>query len=366
MSAQLQSSLPRVNTSFLPILLKGHERSITTVKYNQDGDLIFTAAKDNTPTVWYAETGERLGTYSHHRGAVLDIDPSWDSKHVLTACADGSARLFEATTGKYIARMPHNGAVRACAWGESSRQYATASDPFHSRDLGCLNIFDMPTEDVMEQAPNPTQDPAPLHLPKHEIHVDDNDKAVCLGWTIADQHIIAGFDSGIIVKYDAEYAKEVARNTKAHRDRVNRLTFNRDKTLLVSASRDCFAKMIDPNNLEIIKEYRTARPVNGAVISPTHPHVLVGGGQDAQSVTTTGASSGKFETRFFHMIYGEEFGRVKGHFGPINALAVHPYGKSFASGSEDGFIRLHRFESSYLSTPDLIPHDLKTQTNSVF
>ena len=26
-----------------PILLKGHERSITCVKYNMDGDLLFTA-----------------------------------------------------------------------------------------------------------------------------------------------------------------------------------------------------------------------------------------------------------------------------------------------------------------------------------
>jgi len=26
-----------------PILLKGHERSITCVKYNADGDLLFTA-----------------------------------------------------------------------------------------------------------------------------------------------------------------------------------------------------------------------------------------------------------------------------------------------------------------------------------
>lgn len=46
-----------------PILLKGHERSITTVKFNADGDLLFTAAKDTKPTVWYSETGERLGTY---------------------------------------------------------------------------------------------------------------------------------------------------------------------------------------------------------------------------------------------------------------------------------------------------------------
>lgn len=47
-----------------PILLKGHDRSITTVKYGPDGDLIFTAAKDQKPTVWYADSGERIGTFS--------------------------------------------------------------------------------------------------------------------------------------------------------------------------------------------------------------------------------------------------------------------------------------------------------------
>ena len=41
----------RASTQFLPILLKGHERSITTVKYNGDGDLIFTAVKDQTTVV---------------------------------------------------------------------------------------------------------------------------------------------------------------------------------------------------------------------------------------------------------------------------------------------------------------------------
>lgn len=54
------------------------------------------------------------------------------------------------------------------------------------------------------------------------------------------------------------------------------------------------------------------------------------------SVTTTSSSVGKFEARFFHMIYEEEFGRVKGHFGPINVLAVNPNGLSYASGAEDG------------------------------
>ena len=45
----------------------------------------------------------------HHKGAVWDMDPNWDSTYLATACADGCARLFEVTTGKYIARMPHRG-----------------------------------------------------------------------------------------------------------------------------------------------------------------------------------------------------------------------------------------------------------------
>ena len=55
---------------------------------------------------------------------------------------------------------------------------------------------------------------------------------------------------------------------------------------------------------------------------------MIGGGQDARDVTTTSTKDGKFEARFFHLLMEEEFGRIKGHFGPINTLAFHPDGRT--------------------------------------
>ena len=58
--------------------------------------------------------------------------------------------------------------------------------------------------------------------------------------------------------------------------------------------------------------------------------VVLGGGQEAREVTKTTTKAGKFDARFYHMIYEEEIGRVKGHFGPINSLKFHPDGKRLA------------------------------------
>jgi len=57
-----------------------------------------------------------------------------------------------------------------------------------------------------------------------------------------------------------------------------------------------------------------------------------------------------FELAFFNMIYENEIAYIKGHFGPVNSLDFHPSGKSVASGSEDGTIRIHEFDQEYFTS----------------
>jgi translation initiation factor 3 subunit I len=64
-------------------------------------------------------------------------------------------------------------------------------------------------------------------------------------------------------------------------------------------------------------------------------------------VTTTAARQGKFEARFYHKIFEDEIGRVRGHFGPLNTVAADPTGKGYASGGEDGYVRVHHFDKGY-------------------
>jgi hypothetical protein len=46
------SDSPSHTTTMRPILLSGHERALTQVKYNADGDIIFSVSKDHVVCAW--------------------------------------------------------------------------------------------------------------------------------------------------------------------------------------------------------------------------------------------------------------------------------------------------------------------------
>jgi translation initiation factor 3 subunit I len=165
-------------------------------------------------------------------------------------------------------------------------------------------------------------------------------------WTSLNKEILAYDAAGCISFYDPDNGSFLE-SLQVHKKQIKDVQFNRSKTLMISASVDMTAVVTDLTAKKAIKKFETDRPVNSAALSPIKEHVFMGGGQDAQSVTTTSGKSGKFEVRLFHLVYQEEFGRIKGHFGPINTLAICPDGRSFVSGGEDGYCRLHHLGKEY-------------------
>lgn len=322
-----------------PILLKGHTRSITYVKYNKDGDLLFTCSKDHVPTVWRADSGERLGTYDGHTGTVWGLDITPDSKLLLTASADQSVRLWDVQTGACLFTWEHKGAVRSVAWAEGDREFATCSDPFGMDVPARINIY--PFADT---ASGQSKEPRCVIVDKDA----PRSKVSRVAWLASNATLLAAYDTGALRLYDPATGAKLLQ-VAAHGALVTSVSFNLSKTLLVTSSTDRTAKLWDTSNLAggAIKTYVTDTPMNAAVITPGREMVVVGGGQEAMEVTTTAAGAGKFESRFYHMVFQNELGRIRGHFGPINTLAFNPDGRSFASGAEDGFIRLHHLDAEY-------------------
>uniref|UniRef100_A0A7R9ZSR1 Eukaryotic translation initiation factor 3 subunit I n=1 Tax=Craspedostauros australis TaxID=1486917 RepID=A0A7R9ZSR1_9STRA len=324
-----------------PYLLQGHERPITVVKYNHDGDLLFSASKDQIPSVWRSENGDRLGTFTGHKGTIWDLDCDRFSKHLLTASADTTCKLWSCETGECLKTFTHRGPVRGVTWAEDNKRFATISDPFVEHNAK-ISIFDIESDD--------TEPIKEIDIPKEAKRVN----ATNITWTYLNEHLLVSMDNGYIRLYDPESGK-IVNEFMAHEKKINRLQFNLEKTLFITSSADFTSKLYDAVNLKHLKTYKTDRPVNDAVISEHKDHILLGGGQEAMSVTTTSGKVGKFETRFFHLVYEEEFGCVKGHFGPINAIAINPNGLNYASGAEDGYVRLHQFDKSYLDMKDPVP-----------
>ncbi|XP_018320997.1 eukaryotic translation initiation factor 3 subunit I [Agrilus planipennis] len=317
-----------------PLLLHGHERAITQIKYNREGDLLFSASKDNKPNVWFSLNGERLGTFNGHGGAVWCIDVDYTTSRFMSGGGDNALIIWDCETGKQIGNISTNSSVRACNFSYSANMACFVTDK------AMKNICEIFIMDV-RNADDSIGDADPiLRIPVNGPRVSS------LLWGTLDETVITGHENGEIIQWDLKTGKQL-NSTKEHANQINDMQFSKDRTMFITASKDHTAKLFDSDNLMLLKTYKTERPVNSAAISPIFEHVVLGGGQDAMDVTTTSTRIGKFDSRFFHLVFEEEFGRVKGHFGPINSVAFHPDGKSYSSGGEDGYVRVHNFDSSY-------------------
>ncbi|MEO8493707.1 MAG: protein kinase, partial [Planctomycetota bacterium] len=100
-----------------------------------DERLLVTSSMDKTVKVWDFATGQPASTPLKHPDWVFNtrFSPVADRKHVLTACRDGMARLFDWQTGELIYSLAHRDEVYDVGFGRNGDWLLTASRDMTAR-----------------------------------------------------------------------------------------------------------------------------------------------------------------------------------------------------------------------------------------
>ena len=110
-----------------PVQVWFHQGPINDAAFNAAGSRVVTASADGTARVWDAMTGQAVTPPLRHHGAVLAAAFSADGRRVVTASADGTARVWDAATGQPVtAPLRQRGAVRGAAFSADGRRVVTA------------------------------------------------------------------------------------------------------------------------------------------------------------------------------------------------------------------------------------------------
>lgn len=333
MAAELGNSKAKIRQ----IMVKAHTRPLTMVKYNREGDLLFTTGKDHTPSLFYADNGERIGTYDGHNGTVWCVDVNFDSTKLLTGSADNFCKLWEVKTGECLHTWKHTAPVRSVGFALGDKKFLTVLDNIMG-NTATIFVWDLELDNLANHPDCPL-----LSIQGHQAKIN---RAL---WGPLNEQLYSCSDDATLRLWDAKTGKQTMCIDDVHGKRISDMQFSFDMTLLVTSCLDNWVRLWDAKTLNLLKCYDAERPLNSACISPLAncPYLLVGGGQDAMSVTTTSSKQGKFEAVIFDHVYDEELGNITGHFGPINTLAFAPHGRSYASGGEDGYVRITHFPEVY-------------------
>jgi len=101
---------------------------VLTARFSRDGKRLVTGSRDGTARVWDAATGRPLGPPIAHEDPVVSVMFGPDRRRLLTA-AGAQARVWDADTGKPASpAMPHAAAVRSATFSPDGRRILTVSN----------------------------------------------------------------------------------------------------------------------------------------------------------------------------------------------------------------------------------------------
>jgi len=164
---------------------------LTQIKFNSDGDLLFSTSKDKIVCAWWSANGERLGTYSGHQGAVWTVDVSPNTVLLATGSADNTVRLWNIKTGECVKVWDFPTAVKRVAFSPDGSRLLAVTEK-RMGFLGTIAVLDINYGDNLnEQASEPSL----------TITCEDS-KATVAQWSYLAKYILAGHEDGSVSQYD--------------------------------------------------------------------------------------------------------------------------------------------------------------------
>ncbi|KAK8816800.1 hypothetical protein WA577_002197, partial [Blastocystis sp. JDR] len=294
----MQDTIPKQVSSATSILCPGHTRTVVGLNRSEttpDGVFFVSACLDKTPMLRDMKTGNWVGSFVGHEGAVWSAQVNKNATRVVTGSADFSGRLWNAVTGELLHVFPEKHIVKAAcinldsslvAFGGKSKEVNIYSTSTFDR----VHTFDFQEEvGFLQFCPLP-ESPSLL---------------LCVGI------------SGKLSLLDA-----------SHEIRSLQLT---DIILDVSLSGDvivvatCNGVRFFSWDLTLLKKKDYPFHVNSCSLNSEHTYYLI---SDVNTIYEV-----DYQTDVIHRSYN-------GHHGVVLCLRYSPDGTSFISGSDDSSIRL--------------------------
>ena len=296
-----------------PLTCPGHSRPVVGLEFSQqtaDGLFLISACHDKTAMLRSGETGDWIGTFEGHKGAVWWAELNASATRAVTCSADFTAKIWDAITGDELCELKHKHIVRAADWSVDARQVMTGGKEAKVR------LFDLAKLEA-----------EPRIFTGHSAFV----KVV----KASGEHcVLSGGDDKVLCLWDTRTLDEGHRLT--FDGSVNNVELSADgRMMTVAAGNE--VSFWETGGYACVKRFAletinaNGYGVNTATLHPEQKAFVAAGGNFWVYVHD-------FET-------GAELQCNKGHHGPVYAVRFTPDGKRYASGGDDGTIRIWNFDA---------------------
>ncbi|ETV65078.1 hypothetical protein H257_18127 [Aphanomyces astaci] len=310
----------------IPIVCPGHSRPLAEVQYcpspsvnpnasptePADHYLLISACHDKLPMLRCGRSGNWIGTFEGHKGATWSAKLSADGLLAATASADFSVKIWNAVTGDVVRTFDHKHVVKSVEFLRNSAWIATGG---HEK---LLRVFDLGSEAT-----------APLY----QLQTDDViRKIVEIPSPKGAVTVATGDTAGNVVVWDVETQARVA-TLHVSSSGVMDMEASRGGTILTVAagSKVHFFDTTSWTETSHVDMPIAFTEEGGASLHPSLDRFIAGGSDTW--VRVFGLDGALLECH-------------KGHHGPVRCLRYAPNGDSFATGSEDGTIRIWQTETA--------------------